>query len=86
MSDEQSIVTEISEREFIEALKNNPAIKPIGNELLDTLTGVIHKYFYGVEKWTTLFYVAYVVQYQSDTVTRKNTITRWKVGQGTNTL
>lgn len=86
MSDEQSIVTEISEREFVEALKNNPAIKPIGNELLDTLTGVIHKYFYGVEKGTPLFYVAYEVQDQSDTVTRKNTITRWKVGQGTNTL
>ena len=86
MSDEQIIVTEISKQEFAEALKNNQAIKQIGNELLKTFTSVVSAYFYGVEKGTPLYYVAYVVQYQSDTVTRKNTITHWKVGQGTNTL
>ena len=79
MSNEQSIVTEISEREFGEALKNNSALKPIGNELVKTFTSIVSKYFYGVEKGTTLFYDAYEVQGQSDTYTCKTTITYWKV-------
>ena len=85
MSDEQSIVTEISEREFVDAL-NNHDVHLIGNEMLNTPKGVIHKFFYGIKKGTPLFYIAYEVQDQRDTVTRKTTVTHWKVGQGTNTL